>query len=76
MKITYDNKIDALYLSLKKGKVIKTAKLSDTILADLNKSGDVLGIEILDASKYSSDDHSSNSISFGGKSFELPSLSK
>lgn len=75
MKITYDNKIDAIYFSLKKGRVIKTAKLSDTILADLNKSGDVLGIEILDASKYSNNNNS-NSISFGNKSFKLPSLSQ
>lgn len=51
MKIRYDKKIDAMYISLAKGKYDSTRKISDVILVDEDKSGKVLGIEILDATK-------------------------
>ena len=50
MKITYDKEADAMYLYLKKGKHFKTIKLKDLLLADINKAGNILGIEILDVS--------------------------
>lgn len=51
MKITYDKKVDAKYVSIKKGKVFKTKSLNESIFYDVNKEGEVLGIEILDSSK-------------------------
>ena len=49
MKLQYDSKEDAIYIDLAKGKYNKTRKISDAILVDEDKSGKVLGIEILDA---------------------------
>ena len=51
MKIRYDKKIDAMYISLAKGKYSNTRKVSDVILVDEDKRGKVLGIEILDATR-------------------------
>jgi uncharacterized protein YuzE len=51
MKITYDKMADALYIYLRKGKVAKTKKVTSRLLIDVDKKGNVLGIEILDVSR-------------------------
>ena len=51
MKITYDKDIDAMYIHLNKGHYAKSKKVTDDILVDVNKTGKVLGVEILFASK-------------------------
>ena len=51
MKITYDKKADAKYIYLKKGKINFTKKVKDWLLFDYSKNGEMLGIEILNASK-------------------------
>jgi uncharacterized protein YuzE len=51
MKITYDKIADALYIYLRKGKVAKTKKVTSRFLIDVDKRGNVLGIEILDVSR-------------------------
>lgn len=51
MKIRYDSKVDAMYITLAKGKYDSTRKVSDVILVDEDKNGKVLGIEILDATE-------------------------
>ncbi|HLA04257.1 MAG TPA: DUF2283 domain-containing protein [Patescibacteria group bacterium] len=51
MKISYDPKVDAMYIRFKSGKYDHTKKVSDEILVDVTKTGDVLGLEILDAKK-------------------------
>lgn len=51
MKITYDKKVDAMYIKLRKGSYDHTKKVTDDILVDVTKKGEVLGLEILDASK-------------------------
>ena len=51
MKISYDKIADALYIYLRKGKVAKTIKVKSNFLIDVDKKGDVLGIEILGVSK-------------------------
>jgi uncharacterized protein YuzE len=51
MKITYDKMADALYIYLRKGKVAKTKKVTNRFLIDVDKKGNVLGIEILEASR-------------------------
>lgn len=51
MKMKYDKKVDAVYIELAKGKYNITRKISDAVVVDEDKSGKVLGIEILDATK-------------------------
>ena len=51
MKITYDKKVDAMYIRLKKGRYDHSKKVTDDILVDVSKQGAVLGLEILQASK-------------------------
>lgn len=52
MHITYDKKADAMYLYFQKGKkVAKTVELADLLIADLDKQGKVIGVEILCASR-------------------------
>jgi len=52
MKIKYDKTIDAKYIHIKKGNIAKTEKRQEWLLFDYDKNGEVLGIEILDASKH------------------------
>ncbi len=50
MTVNYDKVADAIYIQMKKGKVSSTIEVSDLILHDLDKKGNVLGIELLNAS--------------------------
>jgi len=50
MKISYDKMADALYIYLRKGKVAKTKKVTSRLLIDVDRKGNVLGIEMLDVS--------------------------
>ncbi len=45
--LEFDNRINALYLRLKKGKVSSTEPLADNMAIDLDKDGKVLGLELL-----------------------------
>jgi len=47
MKATYDREADAMYISVKKGKVYRTLEVSDAINVDVDKKGRALGVEIL-----------------------------
>lgn len=49
MKIHYDSKVDALDIVLKKGTVAKTLEISPEVYLDIDKKGDPLSLEILDA---------------------------
>jgi len=53
MRIEYDHQADAVYLYLtsKKEKVWKSREVQSGVVLDLNKKKDVIGIEILDASR-------------------------
>jgi uncharacterized protein YuzE len=51
MDINYDKKADALYIEFRKGKFAKNKKLDEFTIIDLDDKGNILGIEILDASK-------------------------
>jgi len=53
MKIIYDPKVDAAYIRLKNGKFeVITQRLTEDIAINYAPDGSVVGIEILDASKY------------------------
>jgi uncharacterized protein YuzE len=51
MKISYDKTIDAKYVRIKFGRVFRTERKNDWLIFDYNKKGEILGIEILDASR-------------------------
>lgn len=52
MEITYDKKADAMYIYFQKGKKpARTVELADLLIADLDKKGGVIGVEVLAASK-------------------------
>ena len=53
MKISYDPKVDAAYIRLKNGRFeVTTQRLTEDIAVNYAPDGSVVGIEILDASKY------------------------
>lgn len=53
MKIIYDPRVDAAYIRLKEGKFqVTTHRLTEEIAINYAPNGTVVGIEILDASKY------------------------
>ena len=49
MNINYDKVADAIYMTLRKGKVSKTVEMEDRLVVDVDKKGNILGIELLDA---------------------------
>lgn len=51
MKIQYDKLADAMYIYFKPGKVKKTVKISNRALVDVDKEGNIIGMEILNASR-------------------------
>lgn len=51
MKIQYDKIADAMYVYLGfKKKIVKTIEINDSLLVDVDKKGEVVGIEILNIS--------------------------
>ena len=50
MKISYDQKADALYIKLREGAFFENKEVSEGMVLDLGKENVILGIEILDAS--------------------------
>ena len=53
MKIKYDPKVDAAYISFKTGPVeVTTMRITEDIALDFGPAEDIIGIEILDASKH------------------------
>jgi uncharacterized protein YuzE len=50
MDIKYDITADAVYISVGSGKVARTIKTEDRFLVDVDSRGNVVGMEILDAS--------------------------
>ena len=49
--VRYDNKADALYIVAKKGSEEEFIEVAPGVNVELNEQGDVIGIEILNASK-------------------------
>ena len=47
VKVTKNTKLDVGYVQLRRGRVHRTVELKPGILIDLDKSGEVLGIEVL-----------------------------
>jgi uncharacterized protein YuzE len=51
VRVEYDKKADALYIWMRKGKYDISEELADNVILDLDKTGRIIGIEVLDASK-------------------------
>ena len=51
MEITYDKEADAMYIEFRSGDFAKNKKIDDFTIIDLDKDGNMLGIELLDVSK-------------------------
>jgi uncharacterized protein YuzE len=51
MKVNYDPETDTLTIELKAGQVAESDESRPGIILDFDEKGDLLGLEILDASK-------------------------
>ena len=51
MKIEYDREVDALYVRLQKKYVARTVEIEEGLNLDLDGSGKLIGLEILDATE-------------------------
>jgi len=51
MEIRYDKEVDIIDIVLRKGTFHTNKKIDDRTVLDLDKDGNILSIEILDASK-------------------------
>jgi uncharacterized protein YuzE len=51
MKIRYDAEVDILYIRLREGKIEESDEITPEIVADYDKDGKIMGLEILDASE-------------------------
>ena len=53
MKIKYDPEVDAVYVSFKKGhEQVTTMRITEDISIDFGAKEEIVGIEVLDASKH------------------------
>jgi len=50
--VKYYSEDDVLYVLMKPGEEAKSVEIEPGVTVELNKRGEVIGIEILDASKY------------------------
>lgn len=64
MKVDYDKVADAIYIKVREGAVEKTIKMTDKMIVDTGKDGNVIGIELLEAS------HQIDAVNDDGKTFE------
>ena len=51
MEISFDKEADAMYIEFQKGEFASNKKIDDFTIIDLDKEGNILGIELLDVSK-------------------------
>ncbi len=53
MKFEYDPAVDALYIRLNEAKIVESEEVQPGIILDFDESGQVAGVEVLDAGKRS-----------------------
>lgn len=52
MRIRYDEKSDALYIRFGEERCYESDEIKEGLILDYDQSGNIIGIEILDASDY------------------------
>lgn len=52
MKTWYDEDVDLLYISLKKGVAVDSREIGENIRVEYNRKGEIIGLEIQNISKY------------------------
>lgn len=52
MRVRYDEQVNALYIRLKETPYYESDEIKEGIILDYDKDGNIIGIEILDASEY------------------------
>ena len=62
MKIEFDKNADAVYIELNSGEFAKNKVIDKNTIIDFDKNGNILGIEIINASKVISKDFLSDVI--------------
>ena len=50
MKINYDKIADAIYFTVSAEKIEKSVRVNDRLVVDMSKDGNIVGMELLDAS--------------------------
>ena len=51
MKFSYNKKEDALYMRFDQKPIVESDQVSDNLIVDYDRSGRIIGLEVLDASK-------------------------
>lgn len=51
MKVSYDKEADVVYIEIAEGEADGVIEVKEGINIDISKNGNILGIELLDASK-------------------------
>jgi len=51
MNISYDPNYDVMYLKFSEGKIVDTIEVEANVIIDYGPQGEIMGIEIIDASK-------------------------
>ncbi len=52
IKMWYDEEMDILYISFKKGECVDSEEVNENIRIEYNRNGEVIGLEILGISRY------------------------
>jgi len=52
MRVRYDEEADALYIKLREGEYHESDEIRDGFILDYDVDGNIIGIEILDASSH------------------------
>ncbi len=60
MKIHYDERSDALSIKLKESKYFESDEIKEGFILDFDEDGNIIGMEILDASRYLNPDELSS----------------
>ena len=51
MKVKYDQEVDILYIAFSDAKIVESDEEKPGIIIDYDNSGNIIGIEVLNASK-------------------------
>ncbi len=50
-RVKYDSLADALYIRVRDGDIVDSLEIRDNVIADFDRNGEVVGIEVINFSK-------------------------